>query len=609
MANNTRNSIPSSSPLDFIDNSENLDQGMNSTEDTFLDRFGRPRYTWNLFEKMTQNALDQVQGTVDGAKTQVNAARDNGIRSIGQSVSAVDAAEESAIASMEETAANLGDDLNTKSFKKYSEMVNSPQARDGVVGIVDGDPDPNLNGWYQWSNSLKRWSRIDNQPLIADTGFNQDTMFALLDSARRETWLGVNSRDGGPTVHAERLLRLLFGMFLNQRTGYIAALTDANDLMTDLAIRDTDGQFDDFVMDRMAPRINQRIPDKFETIGRTGYLVAFRDSAGYLTDLCVDDATGQFPPFVVERLARRIVPYLPQVGESAWLLNDKYTDSNGDVQRVFTNMLSWSGWGSSTMDEWSELGGLAQSFGATYYNGGNSATELQHNMAQMGVRPALLLPAGGAIPASGQVIVACSNVSKNQYFKATAGTLQGVPGTLTCTSSDWIFTRAQSGTAVTVDSEQPFIPTQGLAHRGDLWLFNEGKNDINNGTPMAQILAWHRLAFNWNSAFSKRVIVLTHFGNNGRAGTDHIRKIEQLNAFIKSTYTDNVFDLQAYLCGQQVWADTGFTPTTSDLQNQAAGCLAATLSRDNDAHMNPTTRAAVAQQIKQKLLTMGWFKS
>ncbi|WP_430491624.1 hypothetical protein [Pseudomonas fulva] len=606
---NTRNPLGSSDPRDLFDNSSDFDEGMNSTADTFLDRFGRPRYTWNLYEKMTQNALDQVQETVDSAKDQVDAARDDGIQRIGQSVSAVDAVEESAIASMEETAANLGDDLNTKSFKMYSEMQSSPQTRDGVVGIVDGDPDPNLNGWYQWSNSLQRWSRIDNQPLIADTGFNQDTMFALLDSARRETWLGVNSRDGGPTVHAERLLRLLFGMFLNQRTGYIAALTDANGLMTDLAIRDTDGQFDDFVMDRMTPRINQRIPDKLETAGRTGYLFALRDSAGYMTDLCVDDATGQFPPFVVERLARRIVPYLPQAADSAWFLNDKYTDSNGDVQRVFTNMLSWSGWGSSTIDEWAELGTIARSFGATYYNGGNGGTELQHNMAQMGVRPALLMPSGGAIPDSGQVVVACSNVSKNKAFRATAGTLQGVAGTLTCTDSDWIFTRAQSGTAVTVDSEQPFIPTQGLAHRGDLWLFNEGKNDINNGTPMAQLLAWHRLAFNWNSAFSKRVIVLTHFGNSGRAGTDHIRKIEQLNAFIKSTYTDNVFDLQAYLCSSEIWADVGITPTASDLQNQAAGCLAASLSRDNDAHMNPATRAAVAEKIKQKLLSMGWFKA
>lgn len=508
-----------------------------------------------------------------------------------------------------QTARDLVDGFGNRHYTSYAQMVKDAQLRDGVVGIVDGDADTNLNGWYRWNNFVKKWLRFEQQPIASDTAFGTQSIFSILDANNRETWLGINSVDGGPSAHSERLMRAMLGIGLQDRTGYLAALSDANGLMTDLAIRDTDGQFDEFVLDRLTPRVNQRIPDKFETTGRTGYLVAFRDSAGYLTDLCVDDATGQFPPFVVERLARRIVPYLPQVGESAWLLKDKYTDSNGDVQRVFTDMMSWSGWGSSTMDEWSELGNLARGFGATYYNGGNGATELQHNMAQMGVRPALLMPAGGAIPASGQVVVACSNVARNQFFKATAGTLQGVPGTLTCTSSDWIFTRAQSGAAVTVDSEQPFIPTQGLAHRGDLWLFNEGKNDINNGTPMAQILAWHRLAFNWNSAFSKRVIVLTHFGNNGRAGTDHIRKVEQLNAFIKATYTDNVFDLQAYLCSQQIWADTGFTPTAADLTNQAAGCLAATLSRDNDAHMNSTTRAAVAQQIKQKLLTMGWFKA
>ncbi len=36
MANNTLNPMPSSNPLDFFDNSENLDLGMNSTAETFF---------------------------------------------------------------------------------------------------------------------------------------------------------------------------------------------------------------------------------------------------------------------------------------------------------------------------------------------------------------------------------------------------------------------------------------------------------------------------------------------------------------------------------------------------------------------------------------------
>ncbi|MBF8807068.1 hypothetical protein, partial [Pseudomonas asiatica] len=129
----------------------------------------------------------------------------------------------------------------------------------------------------------------DQQPLVTAEGFSEKTLFSLLDSNRLETWLGVNSVDGGPSEHAERLLRLMFGIFSQGRTGYLAALADANGLMTDLAIRDTDGQFDDFVMDRWAPRINQRILDKVEIEGRTGYLFGIADANRVMTDLCVDD--------------------------------------------------------------------------------------------------------------------------------------------------------------------------------------------------------------------------------------------------------------------------------------------------------------------------------
>ena len=116
MANNTLNPMPSSNPLDFFDNSENLDLGMNSTAETFLDRFGRPRNTYQAFHNLVINAKNEVGPTVTAAKAAVNAARDEGVQDIGQSVAAVDAAETTAIAHMEETAANLGDDLNNKRY-------------------------------------------------------------------------------------------------------------------------------------------------------------------------------------------------------------------------------------------------------------------------------------------------------------------------------------------------------------------------------------------------------------------------------------------------------------------------------------------------------------
>ncbi|WP_286776386.1 MULTISPECIES: hypothetical protein [unclassified Pseudomonas] len=609
MAYNTHNPIPSSDPRDLFDNTTTIDLIINSGADRVPGRFGQMLYTWGFFHRLVETAVVQIDGVIANATSQVNARRDSGIAEINQSVAAVDAAEAAAKAEMEETAANLGNDLNNKSYAKYSEMLADPQTRDSVVGIVDGDEDPNLDGWYRWSSASQRWQRIEQQPLVTAEGFSEKTLFSLLDSNRLETWLGVNSVDGGPSEHAERLLRLMFGIFSQGRTGYLAALADANGLMTDLAIRDTDGQFDDFVMERWAPRINQRILDKVEIEGRTGYLFGIADANRVMTDLCVDDVTGQFPPFVVERLAPRIARYLPQPsGDSAWLLNDQYVDDEGKVRRVFANPLSWSGWGSSTIDEWVELGAIAGQFGATYYNGGNGATELQHNLAQMGARPALLLPQGGEIPASGSLVVACSNVIPVAAFKATAGTLAGVSGTLTSSATEWTFTRSAPGSAVAVAVETPFIPTNGLFHRGDTWAMNEGKNDINNGRPMEQTMAWHQLAYNWNSALNKRVIVMTHFGHTGNQSPSHTAKCKQLNDFIHATYGDHVFDLAAYLCSAEVWEDTGLTPTAADLQNQAAGCLPASLSRDNLAHMNAKARAAAANKLKSQLINMGWFK-
>ncbi|WP_145256899.1 hypothetical protein [Pseudomonas sp. DE0157] len=161
---NTNNPLGSSDPRDLFDNAKHLDEGMNSTEETFLDRFGRPRNTYQAFHNLVINAKNEVGPTVAAAKSAVNAARDEGIQDIGESVDAVDAAEAEAKADMLATAAALGDDLNNKRYASYAAMNADPQTRDAVVAVVDGDPDANLNGWYSWNNNTKKWVRFTNQP-------------------------------------------------------------------------------------------------------------------------------------------------------------------------------------------------------------------------------------------------------------------------------------------------------------------------------------------------------------------------------------------------------------------------------------------------------------
>lgn len=408
--------------------------------------------------------------------------------------------------------------------------------------------------------SLDALNAVLNNPLLPQAMTTVDgaetILVALTSSTRERTWLEANGQDGGPTAWATSLLRRVLGVTSRDRTGYLFAVSDANDLLTDIAVRETDGQIADFVIQRWAARI--------------GPILGTTPNSG--------------PIFK----------------------NDTYVRGD-EVLPVLANMRSWAAWGSSTIDEWVELAGVASYFGATYYNGGNGATEMQHNLAQLGAKPALLLPTGGSIPASGAVIVTCSNVAPVSAFRATTGTLAGVVGTLTASATQWTFTRTTAGSAVAVGSELPFLPTQGLAHRSDFTLFNEGKNDVNDGVPIEQIYANHSLAFDWMAPFVKRIVVINHFGHSGNPDPSNTARVMQLNAYIKARYPTQYFDMLAYLSSSQIWVDTGITPTSADLANQAIGCLAASLSRDNDAHMNPTARAAVAVKLRAFIASLNWY--
>lgn len=167
MAYNTNNPLGSSDPRDLFDNAAIFDKYMTGSDEIVYDRFDQPRWAPQAFHNLVINAKAQIDPTVAAAKDAVNASRDAGIEDIEASVAAVDAAEAAAISQMEETAANLGDDLNNKRYTSYAAMNADPQTREAVVAVVDGDPDANLNGWYSWNNTEKTWVRFVDQPAIA----------------------------------------------------------------------------------------------------------------------------------------------------------------------------------------------------------------------------------------------------------------------------------------------------------------------------------------------------------------------------------------------------------------------------------------------------------
>lgn len=202
MAFNTQNPIPSSDPRDLFDNATTIDMIINSGEDRVPARFGQMLYTWGYFHRLVETAVVQIDGVIANATSQVNARRNSGIAEINQSVAAVDAAEAAAKADMLATAAALGDDLNNKRFSSYSAMLAAPQVRDAVVGIVDADPDPDLNGWYSWDNVTKAWVRFADQPVsetsLAEIIIQKDTKEAVFSVEDAEGYTHfLTKKDGG----------------------------------------------------------------------------------------------------------------------------------------------------------------------------------------------------------------------------------------------------------------------------------------------------------------------------------------------------------------------------------------------------------------------------
>lgn len=111
--------------------------------------------------------------------------------------------------------------------------------------------------------------------------------------------------------------------------GYLGVLVDANGTPTDLAIRSSDGQLAEWVVQRLAPRIGEylgslsdadvlglisaspQVPRIQETPGYLGVLV---DADGTPTDLAIRSSDGQLAEWVVKRLAPRIQQYLSASG-------------------------------------------------------------------------------------------------------------------------------------------------------------------------------------------------------------------------------------------------------------------------------------------------------
>lgn len=139
-----------------------------------------------------------------------------------------------------------------------------------------------------------------------------------------------------------------------------------------------------------------------------------------------------------------------------------------------------------------------------------------------------------------------------------------------------------------------------------------GKNDVNGAN-------WN----NWQAALERvkgyiqkcialvqpkdapRYIVLPIWADNkpGWSKEEHPYRHQlkdELNNWIRTTYGNNVYDIENYMKSEQIWVDTGITPNEADKKAQKDGIMPLSLSYDGGAHFLPAVETVIAGKIIEK---------
>ena len=139
-----------------------------------------------------------------------------------------------------------------------------------------------------------------------------------------------------------------------------------------------------------------------------------------------------------------------------------------------------------------------------------------------------------------------------------------------------------------------------------------GKNDVNGAN-------WS----NWQAALERvkgyiqkcialvqpkdapRYIVLPIWADNkpGWSKEEHPYRHQlkdELNNWIRTTYGNNVYDIENYMKSEQIWVDTGITPNEADKKAQKDGIMPLSLSYDGGAHFLPAVETVIAGKIIEK---------
>lgn len=242
--------------------------------------------------------------------------------------------------------------------------------------------------------------------------------------------------------------------------------------------------------------------------------------------------------------------------------------------------------------------------------------------ARQGGNPMHLYAEGGVIPAAPAAVkmvmldnngkpirplVQKSGIPGQENDLWFDGTIAGIKGRLAIVkpngaSPTWdpanyyTFTRAQSGTDVTLNRPTPFYLDFAEARREDIAVFWTGQN---NETPSEYVIADTKAMINHLKPMSKRYLVISrpkpYLNLSAQISDEEKLYLEYGSKFI---------NVRQYLIDYGL-ADAGITPTSQDLSDIAAGLVPSSL-RSDGTHFNNAGYAVVAKIVFERLKQLGW---
>lgn len=255
----------------------------------------------------------------------------------------------------------------------------------------------------------------------------------------------------------------------------------------------------------------------------------------------------------------------------------------------------------------------AQLDGVTVFNRGSSGAPVDELAIRIGAMPLRVRPAGGQIPGTGNVVLTTSQIIGWYPGRSTTivGELSGVKGILSIIDGALSFSRATTGSPVTVAGNARFMPEWDV-HSLDSLIIGAGRNDVTanikgrEATVADHVVATTVLIAEYLTAnYPQFALWGTITRTDEPEGHARHTTITEINSRLKALYPGRFINIQKYLVEQCIY-DLGLTPTPEDLANMAAKTIPPAFM-DDVTHFNREAAQAIAvHQFEPYVTQKGW---